>query len=79
MVVKSLPYWVFFAVPIATLLGLAGGGLWILAGLGIVFVAVPLLEVLARTADRQRGAPTGPRRRWAYDLPLFATSPCSSR
>ena len=43
---RSLPYWVYFAIPIATVLGLHAGGAWSVAGLVFVFLFVPLLEQL---------------------------------
>ena len=71
---KSLPYWVFFLIPIATFFGLQAGGLWILVGLAIVFGLVPVLEVVLGLRTDNDGT-DGPRRRWAYDLPLFAYIP----
>jgi alkane 1-monooxygenase len=72
--VRSLPYWVFFAIPIATVLGLHAGGPWTVAGLAFVFVLIPLLEQLLglRTDNDDTD---GPARRLAYDLPLFVWLP----
>ena len=70
---RSLPYWVFFAIPIATVLGLHAGGAWSVAGLVFVFLLVPVLERLLglRTDNDGTEQPGG----FAYDLPLWVWLP----
>jgi alkane 1-monooxygenase len=72
--VRSLPYWLFFAIASSVILGLAAGGPWTLAGLVVVFVLVPALDHLLGLRTDNEGA-DGPARRFLYDLPLFLWIP----
>ncbi|MGH1345568.1 MAG: alkane 1-monooxygenase [Nannocystales bacterium] len=72
--VRSLPYWVVFVVPLVALTGLRAGGLATLATLAFVFGVIPVVEALlgVRTDNNDT---EGPTRRWTYDLPLYAWVP----
>ena len=72
--VRSLPYWVVFVVPVVAMLGLRAGGLATLATLAFVFGLIPVLEkVLGMRTDNEDTE--GPTRRFAFDLPLFVWVP----
>lgn len=72
--VKSLPYWLVFTMPLFTVAGFRAGGLWALAGVAYTFVAIPVFEALfgLRTDNEQTGS-TG-RRLW-HDAPLMVWIP----
>lgn len=72
--VRSLPYWVVFVVPLVALVGLRAGGLATLATLAFVFGLIPVLETLVglRTDNDDT---EGPTRRFAFDLPLLVWIP----
>lgn len=72
--VRSLPYWVVFVVPVVALVGLRTGGLATLATLAFVFGLIPVLEkLLGMRTDNEDTE--GPTRRFAFDLPLYVWVP----
>jgi len=72
--VRSLPYWVVFVVPVVALAGLRAGGWATLATLLLVFGVIPVVEaILGLRTDNDDT--DGPTRRFAYDLPLYVWVP----
>lgn len=72
--VRSLPYWVVFVVPVVAVVGLRAGGVATLATLALVFGLIPVLERLLGMRVDNDGT-QGPTRRLAYDLPLYVWVP----
>ena len=72
--VRSLPYWVVYVVPVIAAAGLWMGGAATLATLVFVFGLIPVLErVLGMRTDNDDTQ--GPTRRFAFDLPLYVWVP----
>ena len=72
--VRSLPYWFVFVLPLVALVGLRAGGLTTVATLLFVFGVIPVAESLLglRTDNDDT---QGPTRRFVFDLPLYAWVP----
>ncbi len=72
--VRSLPYWFVFVLPLVAVAGLRGGGWTTLATTLFVFAIIPVAEALLglRTDNDDT---QGPTRRFVYDLPLYAWVP----
>lgn len=68
---RALAYCAVFTVPGLIILSVMQGGWWIAATLVYVFAAIPMLDHLVglRTDNEDTD---GPKRRWNYDLPLWA-------
>ncbi len=71
---RALPHWVVFLVPLVTFAGLRAGGVWTLGGLAFTFAFVPAVEALAGLRTDNDGCDGPPRRLW-WDLPLYTWIP----
>lgn len=70
---RALPFFLAFMLPALVVTGVELGGVWTLAPLLLVFVAIPLLDALIGLDTRNPDESTP--HRWLFDLPLLAWVP----
>ncbi len=71
---RVIPYFLMFMLPAMVVLGVELGGVWTLTPLVLVFVMIPVLDVLVGL-DTENRPEQAARHRWLFDLPLLLWVP----